>query len=116
MSKKVIAVLTVLSAIFLFYSVNNASAQNIADKIGRPWEVDKDAIVINPGGHTAASSMLPVPEPSSSEAVAVPDRGVLHDESGMIRNNNRRIFSPLMTGRSFMELVNIIIFHDLSSH
>jgi len=111
MSKKVIVILSALFIVLLFHSFKIAGAQNVADKIGRPWEVDKDAIIVNPGG-SYGHSMIPVPQPGGAEAAVIPDRGMRYSESEMIRTDDRGMFSPIMQGRSFTELFNIMFFLD----
>jgi len=116
MSKKIIVILAAVFIVLLFHSVKIAGAQGFVEKTGRPWEVDKEAVIVTPGSGLCGHSMTPVPEPGRSEAAAIPDRWIRNCESEMICTDNRGWGAPIMRGKSFIELFNIMFFLDRSSH
>jgi|GEM_PF-6166212 len=106
MSKKTIVALTTLFAVLLILSVEAANAQDF-DKVGRPWEVDINAIV-NPGGHNFSRTSINDPTSARSTDAGVPSRGVRSNILNRDGCSNRGTSSPIMKSQTFMELFSYL--------
>ncbi len=99
-----IVALTTLFAVLLILSVEVANAQGGFDKVGRPWEVDVHAAVLNPGGQHFGRTLIHEPTSSRLTDGAVTGHGVRSNVFNRDSYSNRDTFSPFMKGQTFMEL------------